>query len=49
MTLVQPREREGKRLAQRYRHRTPAMAAGRTTRRWTTREVLTYPLPPVSA
>src|SRR5215831_7054246 len=28
--LVQPRERGGKRLAQRYRSRTPAMAAGRT-------------------
>jgi peptidoglycan/LPS O-acetylase OafA/YrhL len=40
MVLVQPREREGRLLAQRYRQRTPAMAAGRTTRRWTTREVL---------
>ncbi len=30
--LVQPRERGDKRLAQRYRQRTPAMAAGRTTR-----------------
>ncbi len=47
--LVQPRERGGKRLAQRYRHRTPAMAAGRTHRRWTAREVLSCPLPPVSA
>ena len=47
--LVQPRERGGKRLAQRYRQRTPAMAAGRTNRRWTAREVLSYPLPPVSA
>jgi hypothetical protein len=47
--LVQPRERGGKLTAQRYRQRTPAMAAGRTTRRWTTREVLTCPLPPVSA
>ena len=47
--LVQPRERGGKRLAQRYRQRTPAMAAGRTTRRWTAREVLSYPLPLVSA
>ena len=28
--LVQPRERGGKLLAQRYRQRTPAMAAGRT-------------------
>jgi IS1 family transposase len=47
--LVQPRERGGKRLAQRYRQRTPAMAAGRTTRRWTAREVLSCPLPKVYA
>jgi IS1 family transposase len=47
--LVQPRERGGKRLAQRYRQRTPAMAAGRTHRKWTAREVLSCPLPPVSA
>ena len=47
--LLQPREREGKRLAQRYRQRTPVMAAGRTHRRWTAREVLACPLPPVSA
>jgi IS1 family transposase/transposase-like protein len=45
--LGQPRARGGKRLAQRYRQRTPAMAARRTTRRWTTGEVLSYPLPPV--
>jgi hypothetical protein len=48
-TLMQPRERGGKRLAQRYRQRTPAMAAGRTHRRWTAREVLTCPLPPACA
>jgi len=47
VALVQPRARGGKLLAQRYRHRTPAMAAGRTNRRWTAREVLCYPLPPV--
>jgi IS1 family transposase len=47
--LVQPRERGGKRLAQRYRQRTPAMAAGRTTCRWTAREVLSRPLPPACA
>ncbi len=47
VALVQPRERGGKLVAQRYRQRTPAMAAGRTTRRWTVREVLSYPLPPV--
>jgi IS1 family transposase/transposase-like protein len=49
VTLMQPRERGGKRLAQRYRQRTPAMAAGRTTRRWTAREVLLCPLLPISA
>jgi Integrase core domain len=49
VALVQPRERGGKRLAQRYRQCTPAMAAGRTHRRWTAREVLTYPLPLASA
>src|SRR6266516_1073026 len=49
VALMQPRERGGKKVAQRYRQRTPAMAAGRTNRRWTTREVLSCPLPPVSA
>jgi hypothetical protein len=49
VALAQPRERGGKRLARRYRQRTPAMAAGRTTRRWTAREVLSCPLPPLSA
>jgi hypothetical protein len=49
VALIHPRERGGKRLAQQYRQRTPAMAAGRTNRRWTAREVLSYPLPPVSA
>jgi transposase-like protein/IS1 family transposase len=49
VSFVQPRERGGNRLAQRYRQRTPAMAAGRTKRRWTTREVLSCPLLPVSA
>jgi IS1 family transposase/transposase-like protein len=47
--LEQPRERGGKLLAQSYRHRTPAMAAGRTNRRWTTRELLTCPLPQACA
>ena len=49
VALVQPQARGGKRLAQRYRQRTPAMAAGRTYRRWTAREVLSCPLPKVSA
>jgi len=47
VTLGQPRERGGKLVAQRYRQRTPAMAAGRASRQWSTREVLCYPLPPV--
>ena len=49
IALVQPRERGGKLVAQRYRQRTPAMAAGRTNRRWTAREVLACPLPAVPA
>jgi hypothetical protein len=47
--LVKPRERGGKRLAQHYRQRTKAPAAGRTHRRWTAREVLSCPLLKVSA
>jgi integrase-like protein len=49
VAFVQPRERGGKLVAQRYQQRTPAMAAGRTHRRWTTREVLSCPLPSVPA
>jgi IS1 family transposase len=49
VALQQPRERGGKRLAQRYRQRTEALAAGRTHRRWTAREVLACPLPKISA
>ena len=49
VALVQPRERGVNRLAQRYRQRTPAMAAGRTHRRWAAREVLACPLPKLSA
>jgi len=47
VALVQPRERGGKLLAQRYRQRTEALAVGKTNRKWTVREVLCYPLPPV--
>jgi len=49
VALAQPRERGGNLAAQRYRQRTPAMAAGRTNHRWNVREVLAYPLLPVSA
>jgi IS1 family transposase len=47
VALVQPRERGGKLVAQRYWQRTPAKAAGKTNRRWTAREVLCSPLPPI--
>jgi IS1 family transposase/transposase-like protein len=46
VALAHPLERGGKRLPQRYRQRTPAMAAGLTGRRWTVRDLLTVPLPP---
>ncbi|MGZ3646384.1 MAG: hypothetical protein ACXVCM_21340 [Ktedonobacteraceae bacterium] len=49
VTLMQSRERGGKKVAQRYRQQTPAMAVGRTNQRWTTREVLSCPLPKVCA
>jgi IS1 family transposase len=45
VALVQPREQGGPLLAQRFKRHTPAMAAGRTNRRWTAREVLLHPLP----
>ncbi len=45
VALAQPRERGGRRVPQRYRQRTPAMAAGLTSRRWTVRELLALPLP----
>jgi hypothetical protein len=44
--LDQPMQRGGKRMARRYRPRTPAMAAGLTSRRWRVRDVLMLPLPP---
>jgi Integrase core domain len=43
--LAQPRERGGKRMAQRYRQRREAMAAGLTGRRWTVQDLLAFPLP----
>ncbi len=44
--LTHPIERGGRRIPQRYRQRTPAMAVGLTSRRWTVRELLLVPLPP---
>jgi IS1 family transposase len=46
MALAQSIERGGRRRPQRYEQRTPAMAAGLTSRRWTVRELLLVPLPP---
>jgi hypothetical protein len=37
-------EQKGKRQPQRYKRRTPAMAAGLASRRWTVRELLSIPL-----
>jgi len=44
--LAHPMDRGGKRQPRRYRQRTPAMAAGLTSRRWRVRDLLTLPLPP---
>ncbi len=45
--LAQPIERGGRRIRRHYRQRTPAMAAGLTSRRWTVRDLLQVPLPPL--
>ncbi len=42
--LQQPIQRKGKQTPIKYRNRTPAMAARLTKRRWTVRELLSYPL-----
>ena len=47
--LAQPIERGGRRVPRRYRQRTPAMAAGLTSRRWSVQELLLVPLPLPSA
>jgi hypothetical protein len=46
VALGQPLARGGKRIPQRYRQRTPAMAAFLTGRRWTVQELLSIPLAP---
>ena len=43
LALPVPRQRGGRRRVQRYRARTPAMAAGLTTWRWTPAELLMVP------
>jgi IS1 family transposase len=45
VALAQPIDRGGRRQPQYYRQRTPAMAAGLTSRRWTVQEVLALPVP----
>jgi len=47
LKLAQPRARKGKLIPQKYRKRTPAMAAGLTHRIWKVEELLKYPLPPL--
>jgi hypothetical protein len=42
--LKKPIQRKGKQQPQWHRRRTPAMAAGLTHRRWTVKELLSYPL-----
>ena len=43
--LATPSRRKGKQQPIRYRRRTPAMVAGLTHKRWTVKELLSYPLP----
>jgi transposase InsO family protein len=43
--LAAPSQRKGNQQPIRYRRRTPAMAAGLAHRRWTVKELLSYPLP----
>jgi IS1 family transposase len=43
--LAIPSQRKGKQQPVRYRRRTPAMVAGLTHKRWTVKELLSYPLP----
>jgi len=37
--------RKGKQMPKKYRRRTPTMAAGITTQRWSVLELISYPLP----
>lgn len=45
VTLASPIQRKAKQLPQRYRSRTPAMAAGLTSHRWSVLQLISYPLP----
>ncbi len=43
--LAEPIRQKGKQQPRRHRRRTPAMVAGLTQRRWTVKELLSYPMP----
>ncbi len=43
--LSKPSPRKGRQQPRKYQRRTPAMAAGLTDRRWTVKELISYPLP----
>jgi transposase InsO family protein len=45
ITFTQPIQRKGKQTPRRFRSRTPAMAAGLASHRWTVLELISYPLP----
>ena len=45
VVLAIPTKRKGKQQPRRHRRRTPAMAAGLTLKRWTVKDLLSYPLP----
>lgn len=45
VNLVMPTKPKGKQQPRRHRRRTPAMAAGLTLKRWTVKDLLSYPLP----
>jgi hypothetical protein len=44
MELATPIHRRGKQPPIKYKNRTPAMAAGLTNRRWTVKELISYPV-----
>jgi IS1 family transposase len=45
VALAEPIRRKGKQRPLKYQRKTTAMAAGLTRRRWTVKEVISYPLP----
>ncbi len=42
--LSEPKLEKGRQAPRKYRQRTPAMAAGLVSRRWTVMELFSYPL-----